>query len=235
VINLTGKSIFGRWTDSVKNEIRESRIQTTRQVVDGLPQGKPVSLLSASGAGYYGNRGDEVLTENMPAGTDFLSCLAVEWEGEALRAEAKGARVVLMRFGVVLGLGGGAMAQMIPAFKSFVGGPIGSGRQWFPWIHLDDLSTAVSFLLEHPEISGPVNMCAPHPVRNRDLAAALGRALNRPAFMPAPAFMIRMLLGEFAEVLLGGQRTVPEKLLRYQFAFKYPEIGLAVEAVVDNV
>jgi uncharacterized protein (TIGR01777 family) len=137
-----------------------------------------------------------------------------------------------MRFGVVLGPGGGAMAQMIPAFKSFVGGPIGNGRQWFPWIHMEDLIAAVCFLLDQPGIRGPVNMCAPHPVRNADLAAALGRALNRPAVMPAPAFMVRMLMGEFAEVLLASQRAVPEKLLRHRFDFRFPEIDAAVQAVV---
>ena len=232
VINLTGRSIFGRWTDAVKTEIRESRVQTTRHVVDALPQGKPVSLLNASGVGYYGSRGDEVLTENAPAGADFLARLSAEWEEEAFRAETKGARVVTMRFGVVLGLGGGAMAQMIPAFKSFVGGAIGSGRQWFPWIHRDDLSAAILFLLDNQGINGPVNMCSPNPVRNGDLAAALGKALNRPAVMPAPAFMIRILMGEFAEVLLASQRAVPEKLRQHGFSFRFPEIGPAVQAMV---
>jgi uncharacterized protein (TIGR01777 family) len=142
--------------------------------------------------------------------------------------------VVLTRLGVVLGKGGGAMARMIPAFKSFVGGPIGSGRQWFPWIHLEDLSAAMLFLLEHPEISGPVNLCAPEPVTNRDLAVALGRALNRPAVMPAPAFMVRLALGEFADVLLGSQRAVPQKLLQHHFGFRYPEIRSAVNAVAKD-
>jgi uncharacterized protein (TIGR01777 family) len=233
VINLAGRSIFGRWTDAAKNEIRESRIQTTRHVVDALPQGKPVSLFSASGVGYYGSRGDEALTEKDPAGADFLARLSVEWEDEAFRAATKGARVVTMRFGVVLGPGGGAMAQMIPAFKSFVGGTIGSGRQWFPWIHRDDLYAAILFLLNNVGISGPVNMCSPNPVRNRDLAAALGKALNRPAVMPAPAFMVRILMGEFAEVLLASQRAVPEKLIQHRFSFRFPEIGPAVQAVVD--
>ena len=234
-VNLTGRSIFGRWNEAVKTEIRASRILTTRHVVQGLPSGsKAMVLLSASGAGYYGSRGDEVLTEDAAAGEDFLARLAKEWEGEALAATEKGVRVVLMRLGVVLGPGGGAMAQMIPAFKAFVGGPLGSGRQWFPWIHLHDLLAAVLFLIEHPELSGPVNLCAPDPVPNRDLAAALGRALNRPAFIPAPAFMIRMGLGEFADVLLGSQRTVPKKLLQHHFSFKYPDIGSAVNAVVHG-
>lgn len=234
VVNLAGRSIFGRWNEAVKTEIRESRILTTRHLVQGLPSGKPVVLISASGVGFYGNRGDEVLTEDAPAGDDYLAGLSKDWEGEALAATAKGARVVLARLGVVLGKGGGAMAQMIPAFKSFLGGPIGNGRQWFPWIHLEDLSAAMLFLLERPEISGPVNLCAPDPVTNRDFAGALGRALKRPAVMPAPAFMVRMALGEFADVLLGSQRAVPKKLQQHHFGFRYPDIQSAVNAVVHN-
>ena len=157
VINLAGRSIFGRWNPTVKTEIRESRIRTTHHVVQGLPSGKPTVLINASGVGHYGNRGDEVLAEEASAGDDFLARLSVDWEEEALAAEAKGARVVLTRFGVVLGKGGGAMAQMIPAFKSFLGGPLGNGRQWFPWIHIEDLAEAMQFLIDRPEISGPVN------------------------------------------------------------------------------
>jgi uncharacterized protein (TIGR01777 family) len=218
----------------VKTEIRESRILTTRHVVQGLPSGKPVVLISASGVGFYGNRGDDVLTEDAPAGNDFLAGLSKDWERAALAAAEKGARVVLTRLGVVLGKGGGAMAKMIPAFKFFVGGPIGSGRQWFPWIHMEDLSAAMLFLIDRPEISGPVNLCAPEPVTNRDLAGALGRALNRPAVMPAPAFMVRMALGEFADVLLGSQRAVPQKLLQHHFDFRHPDIRSAVNAVVND-
>jgi uncharacterized protein len=234
VVNLAGRSIFGRWNEAVKTEIRDSRILTTRHVVQALPPGKPVVLVSASGVGYYGSRGDDVLTEAAPAGDGFLARLSQDWEREALAAAAKGARVVVTRLGVVLGKGGGAMAQMIPAFKFFLGGPIGSGRQWFPWIHLHDLSAAVLFLIENPEISGPVNLCAPGPVANRDLAAALGRALKRPAGMPAPAFMVRMALGEFGGVLLGSQRAVPQRLLQHHFGFRYPEIQSAVHAVVHG-
>jgi uncharacterized protein (TIGR01777 family) len=234
VVNLAGRPIFGRWNEAVKTEIRKSRILTTHHVVQGLPSGKAVVLASASGAGYYGDRGDEVLTEDAPAGDDFLARLATDWEKEAHAAAAKGARVVVVRLGVVLGKGGGAMAQMIPAFKFGVGGPIGSGRQWFPWIHLEDLSAAMLFLIDHPEISGPVNLCAPDPVTNRDFAGALGRALNRPAVIPAPAFMVRMALGEFAGVLLGSQRAVPQKLLQHGFGFRHTDIQSAVDAVVHD-
>jgi hypothetical protein len=234
VINLAGRSIFGRWNEGIKSEIRESRIMTTRNVVQGLPQGKATVLISASGVGYYGSRGDEVLTEDSRAGDDFLARLSVDWESEALAARPKGTRVVLMRLGVVLGRGGGAMAQMLPAFKAFVGGPIGDGRQWFPWIHLHDLAAAVLFLIQRPELNGPVNLCAPNPVPNRTLAEAIGKSLNRPAFMRTPAFMIRMALGEFADVLLGSQRVVPEKLLKQHFNFYYPEIEAAVNAIAQG-
>jgi hypothetical protein len=232
VINLAGRSIFGRWTDTVKQEIRDSRILTTRHVVDGLA-GKPALLISASGVGFYGNRGEEQITEDTPAGDDFLARLSVDWEAEAWRGAPSGARVVLTRLGVVLGPGGGAMAQMLPAFKAFVGGPIGSGRQWFPWIHVDDLTAAVAFILDHSDLSGPVNLCAPNPVRNRELALALGKALGRPAAVPLPAFVLRLSLGEFAGVLLGSQRAIPQKLTAAGFRFHYPEIQPAVAAVLQ--
>lgn len=232
VINLAGRSIFGRWSEAAKAEIRESRLRTTRLAAQGLAPGRTSAFISASGTGFYGSRGEDELAEDEPPGDDFLARLSVDWEREALAAAEKGARVVLMRQGVVLGGGGGAMARMIPAFKFFVGGPIGDGRQWFPWIHLDDLVAGVHFLLARPAISGPVNFCAPNPVRNRDLAAALGRALKRPAFMPAPAFVIRMALGEFAQVLLGSQRAVPLKLRQHGFSFRHPDIQTAVHAAV---
>jgi uncharacterized protein (TIGR01777 family) len=139
-----------------------------------------------------------------------------------------------MRFGVILGKNGGAMAKMIPAFKAFVGGRLGSGRQWFPWVHLDDLMAAIAFIIEHRQINGPVNFCAPHPVRNLDFANALGKILHRPAFMPAPAFMIRLALGEFGNVLLYSQRITPDKLIHHGFQFKYPDIEKAVAAVVQH-
>jgi len=191
VVNLAGKSIFKRWSKSYKKEIYDSRILTTRNVVDALPAGQAVTL------------------------TD------------------KGIRVAVMRFGVILGKGGGALAKMIPAFKFFVGGPIGSGTQWFPWMHLTDLMAAMLFVFEHPQVSGPLNFCAPHPVKNRQLANTLGEVLGRPAIMPAPAFMIRMLLGEFGNVLLDSQHTIPGKLLSHGFEFEYPDIKSALQAVVS--
>jgi len=232
-VNLAGKSIFKRWSKSYKKQIYDSRILTTRNVVDGLPANASTILCNASGAGYYGNRGDDILKEDEKPGDDFLASLSVDWEAEALKGTAKGIRVVLMRFGVILGKGGGALAKMIPAFKSFVGGPIGSGNQWFPWIHLADLMAAILFICEYPQVSGPLNFCAPNPTRNRELAKALGEVLGRPAIMPAPAFLVRAVLGEFGNVLLDSQRTVPDRLLSHGFKFQYPDIRSALKEVVS--
>ena len=233
VVNLAGKSIFGRWSKSVKKEIYDSRVLTTRNVVDALPAGKSVTLCSASGAGYYGNRGDDLLKEDEKSGHDFLASVSVDWEAAALKGADKGIRVAVTRFGVILGKDGGALAQMIPAFKSFVGGPIGNGTQWFPWMHLTDLMAAIHFILEHPQVNGALNMCAPNPVRNKELAKTLGEVLGRPAVMPAPAFMVRMVLGEFGNVLLDGQRMIPDKLLNHGFEFQYPDIKSALKEVIS--
>ena len=234
VVNLAGATIFRRWTEKYKKQIYDSRILTTRNVVEALPSGTNLTLCSASGAGYYGSRGDDVLKEDESAGRDFLAGVSIDWEKEALLASAKGVRVAVMRFGVILGKNGGAMSKLIPAFKLFVGGPLGDGNQWFPWLHLDDLTAAILFALEHPEVSGPLNFCAPNPVRNRELAQALGEVLSRPSFMPAPAFMIRLAMGEFGDVFLGSQRTVPDKLLNHGFSFQYPEIKEAIRAIVER-
>jgi uncharacterized protein (TIGR01777 family) len=234
VVNLAGATIFKRWTEKYKKQIYDSRILTTRNVVDALPSDTNLVLCSASGAGYYGSRGDDILNEDERAGRDYLAGVSIDWEREALRASAKGTRVAVMRFGVILGRNGGAMAKLIPAFKLFVGGPLGNGKQWFPWIHQDDLMAAIEFVLEHPGVSGPLNFCAPHPVRNRELAQVLGKELGRPAFMPAPAFMIRLVMGEFGDVFLGSQRTLPGKLLDHGFAFQYPEIKGALRAIVER-
>jgi len=160
--------------------------------------------------------------------------MAVEWEGEALKAKEKGARVVLTRFGIVLGEKGGALSQMIPLFKKYIGGPIGSGRQWFSWIHIKDLAEGFTFLMKHPEISGAVNLCAPNPVRNKDLAKALGKVLHRPSFMPAPGFMVKLVLGEFGSVILEGQKVIPKRLLDSGFAFQYPDIDKALQGIVGQ-
>lgn len=234
VVNLAGASIFARWTARRKALIRESRILTTRRIVDALPDdaGK-VTLFSTSAAGYYGFRGDEELTEDSSPGDDFLARLCREWEKEALRAsEAKGARVVITRFGIVLGKKGGALGQMLPLFRSFLGGPLGDGRQWFSWIHMDDLLGAYAFLLDRDDAEGPYNLTSPSPVRNRDLARSIGKALHRPSFLRAPSPMVRLALGEFGDVVLKGQRIMPARLLDAGYAFSHEKIDEALPSVI---
>jgi len=234
IVNLAGASIFSRWTDEQKKILRESRINTTRHLVEALrADASRVLFFSTSAVGYYGFHEDEELTESSPAGGDFLAGLAADWEAEALRAKEKGARVVITRFGIVLGQNGGALGQMIPLFKFFLGGPLGSGRQWFSWIHMQDLADAFLFLVQHPEISGAVNVCSPQPVRNKELGSAIGRVLRRPSFLPAPGFMIELLLGEFGSVLLKGQRVIPRRLLDAGFRFSYPEIEHALRSIIQ--
>jgi hypothetical protein len=232
VINLAGASIFSRWTPEMKRILRESRILTTRNLVEAFEGSGVRTFFSTSAIGYYGFHEDEELTESSPPGSDFLAQLAVDWEKEALKAEISGVRVVLTRFGIVLGEEGGALGQMVPMFQKYLGGPLGSGRQWFSWIHRKDLTQAFLFLLSKHGISGPVNFTAPNPVRNRDLAAALGRVLNRPARLPAPGFMLRLVLGEFGSILLEGQKVIPGKLLQGGFQFRYPKIEEALAEIL---
>jgi uncharacterized protein (TIGR01777 family) len=234
IINLAGASIFNRWTAAQKRAIRESRINTTRNIVNAIDEcsGKAVTLLSASAVGYYGFHGDEELTEEAPPGDDFLATIAREWEEEALMAQKKGARVCIMRFGIVLGMPGGALGQMISLFRKFVGGPIGSGKQWFSWVHVDDLTGAFSFLLKHPELSGRFNVCSPKPVRNKELSKTIGKALHRPSLMPTPGFMVRLVLGEFGSVVLKGQKVIPRRLLENGYDFKYQDIDKAIASIV---
>jgi uncharacterized protein (TIGR01777 family) len=232
VINLAGASIFTRWTEESKKMIRDSRMLTTRHLVEAIEGGRVKTFLSTSAIGYYGFHGDEALSEEASPGRDFLALLAKDWEAEAKEAEKKGCRVVLTRFGIVLGEKGGALGQMIPLFNKYLGGPLGNGKQWFSWIHMEDLVRAYLFLLEHPEISGPVNFTAPNPVRNKELSQWLGRILGRPAFLPAPGFMLRLVLGEFGSILLEGQKVIPQKLLQAGFQFQYPEIAPALRQIV---
>jgi len=231
IINLAGRNIFKLWSDTYKNQIYNSRILTTRNLVEAVPESKGVILCSTSGAGYYGNRADEVLTEDASSGSDFLAKVGIDWEKEAFLAEKKGVRVAAMRFGVVLDKNGGALAKMIPAFKYFAGGPLGSGLQWFPWIHMADLISAINFILETNEIKGPVNFCAPHPIKNRDFSKALGNVLNRPSFMKVPSFMIRLVVGEMGTLLTNSQKVIPHKLLRHGFKFQHPDIDSALEDI----
>ena len=232
IINLAGASIFTRWTAGHKQEIFDSRSKTTRNLVIALAAGDRRQLFcSTSAVGYYGPRGEETLTEDSPADAGFLGDVAKAWEAEALKAQDLGVRTVITRFGIVLGRDGGALRQMVPLFKKFLGGPLGDGSQWFSWIHQEDQARAFLFVKDHQEIKGPVNFTSPNPVRNRELARALGRTLHRPAFMPTPAFMIRLVMGEFGDTLLTGQKVLPKRLLDAGFEFHFP----SVEAALTNL
>jgi uncharacterized protein (TIGR01777 family) len=231
IINLAGSSIFRTWTDKAKKSIWDSRISTTLNLVEALSgsKGKNRVLLSTSAVGYYGPHEEEELDEESSSGDDFLAKLAQEWESTARRAEDSGARVVLTRFGIVLGKDGGALKQMVPWYKWGLGSPLGSGKQWFSWIHELDLSRIYLFVLEREDISGPINCTSPNPVRNRELTAALGKALGRPTFLPAvPSLVLKLMLGEFGSVLLKGQKVLPKRLRELGFHFLHPEIQEAL-------
>jgi len=229
VINLAGANIFRRWTEKSKQLIYDSRILTTRNLVDAMEGSRITVLVNASAVGYYGSHGDEEVTERDSVGADFLAVLARDWEREASSARDKGIRVVISRFGVVLGKNGGALANMVPIFKAFLGGRLGSGEQWFSWVHMKDLVRALLFFIEHEEAEGPFNVTSPNPVRNREFTSTLAEVLHRPALFPAPGFMIRLVLGEFGSVLLKGQRAIPRKLLDHEFRFLYPGVREALE------
>jgi uncharacterized protein (TIGR01777 family) len=233
VVNLAGASITGgKWTTQRKMVIRSSRVRTTRALVVALGKLKtpPKVLVSASAIGYYGNRGDDVLTEDSPTGDDFLAQVAREWEAEARKAEALGMRVVLTRFGIVLAKHGGALPQMVQPFKLFVGGKVGSGRQWMSWISLEDVIGILRYALEDASASGVLNVVAPQPVRNGEFTRELGRALHRPAIFPVPVFALRMALGrEMADsLLLASQRVEPARLRRLGYRFIHESLQEAL-------
>jgi uncharacterized protein (TIGR01777 family) len=237
VYHLAGESVSaGRWTAAQKARIRDSRVIGTRHLVEGIARAerKPSVLVSASAVGYYGDRGDEELTEAAAPADDFLGRVCVEWEREALAAAGAGVRVVTARTGIVLGAGGGALGKMLTPFRLGAGGPLGNGRQWMPWIHVADLARLYVHAAEHrdPEITGPMNAVAPHPVRNAEFTKALGRAVHRPAFMPAPYLGLRLVFGEFAQVLFASQRVIPKVALETGFVFQYPEIADALRAIL---
>lgn len=230
VINLAGKTIFHRWNDAYKQAIYDTRVLTTRNLTAGLPENRPITFISTSAAGFYGDRGEEILDESKPPGGDFLARVCIDWEKAAFAAREKGCRVVAARFGVVLGPNGGALSKMVPAYRLFVGCPIGDGRQWFPWIHLEDLADAMSFVLAHETVEGPLNFCAPNPVRNREFAGALAALLNRPLFLRAPAWLLKLVAGEVGAVVLSSQRAVPSALLAQGFTFRHPNVTDAIRA-----
>ena len=238
VVNLAGASIAGgRWSQARKSELRMSRIDTTRALVTALAKMKvrPRILISASATGLYGNRGDEVLTEESQPGKGFLSDLAREWESEARKAEAIGVRVVLARFGVILARDGGALLRMALPIKMFVGGKLGSGKQWMSWISLEDVLAILRFGLERNDVRGPVNAISPQPLRNAEFTRILARALHRPATFPAPAFALRLVLGEMADaLLLSSQRAVPHKLQQLGYQFIHADLGSALATILDS-
>jgi uncharacterized protein (TIGR01777 family) len=238
IVHLSGASIAGgRWTPARKQILRSSRVDTTRALVDSLARlrQKPGVFVSASAVGYYGSRGDQVLTESKLPGTDFLSLLARDWEAEAMRAQASGIRTVMLRFGVILSAEGGALPTMIAPFKFGVGGRLGSGKQWMSWIAIEDAIGIIRFAIANAQLSGPVNVVAPHPIRNAEFAAVVAKVLRRPAIFPAPAFVLRLALGEMADaLLLVSQRVRPEKLLEMDYRFHFEDLGTALRAVIDG-
>jgi uncharacterized protein (TIGR01777 family) len=237
VINLAGEPIEAlRWTKRKKERILASRIKATRAIVEAIAAAKekPSVLISVSGVNYYGPHEDEFLTESDPPGNDFLASVAVAWEEEAKRAEGLGLRVVVLRLGVVLGQGGGVLSKLMLPFKFFVGGRFGRGQQWSSWIHLEDAVGFMRFALEDERVRGPINATAPAPQRNKDFAKALGRVLSRPAWLPVPAFLMRLLLGEMAEILLTGQRVVPDKAEHLGYQFKYPTLEGALRNILGQ-
>ena len=231
VIHLAGESIAsGRWTAERKARIRDSRVLGTRNLVEGMRNAKnrPSVLICASAVGFYGDRGDESLTEDSPPGKGFLPEVCVEWEKEAKRAEELGVRVVNLRTGIVLSRSGGALEKMLPPFRLGIGGPLGSGNQWWPWVHLDDVTGIVEHVMKTPSIRGPVNAASPGIVRNADFTSALARALNRPAILPAPSFALRLIFGEMADALLSSERVIPTVALASGFAFQFEDIDAAL-------
>jgi uncharacterized protein len=236
VVNLAGASIGdGRWPAQRKETLRASRIDTTRALVNALAKmnARPSVLVSASAIGIYGDRGDETLTEESKPGTDFLVGLAQAWEGEALKAEALGIRVVLARFGIILAREGGALPKMLTPFKLGVGGRLGTGKQWMSWVTLEDVVEILRFAIENNSARGPINFVAPQPVQNAEFTKALAKALHRPALFPAPAFALRLALGEMADaLLLSSQRVAPQVLDKLGYRFLHADLTMALAAIL---
>jgi uncharacterized protein (TIGR01777 family) len=234
IFNLAGEPIAAkRWTHAQKERIKTSRVQSTRALVNAIAtaKDKPKFLINASAVGYYGPHGDETITEESGPGDDYLSRVCVAWEEEASKAEAYRVRVVLVRTGIVLGKGKGALAKMVPPFKFFAGGPLGSGNQWMPWIHIEDQLGLLLFLLDNETARGPFNATAPNPVTMTEFGKTLGDVLNRPSWATVPAAVLTLLVGEMAEMLLNGQRAVPQAALKLGYEFKYPTLMPALQSL----
>ena len=237
VVHLVGENLAaGRWTKKRKQRIHDSRVGSSRAVATAIANAKsqPGVLVQASAVGYYGPCGDEEIDEEATAGEDFLAGLCREWEEASAEVEDQGVRRPLLRTGPVLSTEGGALPRMLLPFRLFVGGPLGSGQQWFPWIHLEDEVGAICFLLEHGLATGPFNLTAPTPLTNRDFSSVLGKVLRRPSAMPVPAAVLRLAFGEMGELLLTGQRAVPKKLLEAGYQFRYPEAEGALRNLLNR-
>lgn len=236
IVNLSGASIGdGRWTPERKRVLRDSRIDSTRLLVDAMARlrQKPKVFVCASAVGYYGSRGDEELTESSAAGTDFLGGVTHEWEAQAQQAEGSGIRTVMTRFGVILSANGGALPRMLTPFKMGAGGRLGDGKQWMAWVEIQDVVGAIRWIIANPEARGPVNVVSPNPVQNSEFTRVLARVLHRPAIFPAPAFALRMMLGEMADaLLLSSQRAKPEKLVAGGFRFRFETLKPALREVL---
>ena len=235
VVHLAGESVGeGRWSTRKKARILESRQAGTRHLVDSLEklETKPSVLVSASAVGYYGDRADDLLDESAEPGEGFLAEVCKTWEAEASRARDLGIRVITVRIGIVLGSGGGALKKMLLPFKLGLGGRLGHGKQWMPWIHLQDLVSILAMAAQHPSLDGPINATAPNPVTNRDFTKSLGKALHRPTIFPVPGPMLRLALGEFGGILLHSQRVIPTALEAIEHSFHFPELDPALENIV---
>lgn len=230
VINLAGETVAQRWTPAAKQRIRDSRVLTTRHLVEAMRQTPkpPKVLINASATGYYGDRGDEELTEESPPGQGFLAEVCQLWEEEAQQATELGVRVVCCRFGVVLGVGGGALERLLPFFEWGIGGRLGNGQQWMSWVHRQDAARLVLHAVKNDAVRGPMNAVAPEPIRNRDFTRILAKVVGKPALFPVPVFGLRLLYGEMADVLLHSQRVLPKVALATGFTFAYPNLEIAL-------
>jgi uncharacterized protein (TIGR01777 family) len=234
VVHLAGEPVARHWNDEGKRRIRDSRVLGTARLVSAISnvRRRPAALICSSAVGYYGSRGDEILSEASAPGKGFLASVCIDWERAANTAAALGLRVVSMRTGIVLGRDGGALAKMLPGFRALAGGRLGSGEQWMPWIHVDDLVALYMFAMEH-DITGALNGTAPNPVTNADFTAELGKTLGKPAFLTVPKFALEALFGEMAEMLLEGQRVMPEAAQKLGFSWKYPRLGECLHNLLD--
>lgn len=234
VVHLAGKSIFGKWNEDIKRQMYDSRVVSSKNLIAALDklQEKPKVFIAASGVGYYGDKGEEEITESSPPGEDFLAKLCVDWERETGKATEHGMRTVVVRIATVLGPGG-ALGTLVPMYKWGIGGPLAGGNQWWSWVHVDDLVGIMLFALEHDNISGPIDTSAPQKVRQKEFAKTLGQVLNRPAIIPTPEFVLRLMFGEFADTITASQKVSSQKIQSSGFIFKHPELKEALEDVLE--